>query len=98
MCSVDVLGRNHVTVTGRPGGPVVMLAHGFGCDQNLWRLVVPMLEHEFTVVLFDHVGAGQSDLSAWNAQRYADMDGYAEDVLEVCRAVDLGPVMFVGTR
>jgi len=91
-----VLARNHVTVTGRAGGPVVMLAHGFGCDQNMWRLVVPMLEPEFTVVLFDHVGAGRSDLSAWDAQRYADMDGYAGDVLEICHALDLGPVVFVG--
>jgi sigma-B regulation protein RsbQ len=93
---VDVLHRNHVTVTGRTGGPVVMLAHGFGCDQNMWRLVVPALEPEFTVVVFDHVGAGGSDLSAWNAQRYASMDGYAEDVLEICRALDIGPVVFVG--
>lgn len=93
---MDVLHRNHVTVTGRAGGPVVMLAHGFGCDQNMWRLVVPTLEPDFTVVLFDHVGAGRSDLSAWNAQQYASMDGYAEDVLEICRALDTGPVVFVG--
>ena len=85
-----------MTVTGKAGGPVVMLAHGFGCDQNMWRLVVPTLEPDFTVVLFDHVGAGQSDLAAWSAQRYAGMDGYAEDVLEVCHALDLGPVVFVG--
>ncbi len=85
-----------MTVTGRAGGSVVMLAHGFGCDQNMWRLVVPTLAPDFTVVLFDHVGAGQSDLAAWNAQRYAGMDGYAEDVLEICHALDLGPVVFVG--
>lgn len=94
--NVHVLGRNHVAVSGRSGAPVVMLAHGFGCDQNLWRLVVPMLEPDFTVVLFDHVGAGRSDLSAWNPRRYAAMDGYAEDVLEICRALDVGPVVFVG--
>jgi len=73
-----------------------MLAHGFGCDQNLWRLVVPMLEPDFTVVVFDHVGAGGSDLSAWNPERYAGMDGYADDVREICHALDLGPVVFVG--
>jgi len=93
---VDVLGRNHVKVTGTTGGPAVMLAHGFGCDQNLWRLVVPMLAPDFAVVLFDHVGAGQSDLSAWDAQRYADMNGYAEDVLQICHALNLGQVIFVG--
>ncbi|MER6347637.1 alpha/beta fold hydrolase [Streptomyces sp. NPDC001595] len=93
---MDVRSRNHVTVTGRPGGPVVMLAHGFGCDQNMWRLVAPVLERDFTVVLFDHVGAGNSDLSAWNAERYSTMDGYADDVLELCDELALGPVTFVG--
>ncbi|MFF5437527.1 alpha/beta fold hydrolase [Streptomyces achromogenes] len=93
---MDVRSRNQVRVSGRPGGPVVMLAHGFGCDQNLWRLVVPTLEREFTVVLFDHVGAGRSDLSAWSEDRYSSMDGYVDDVLEICRELDLGPVTFVG--
>jgi sigma-B regulation protein RsbQ len=62
MSDMDVRGRNHVTVTGHAGGPVVMLAHGFGCDQNMWRLVTPALAENFTIVLFDHVGAGRSDL------------------------------------
>ncbi|MFE7775168.1 alpha/beta fold hydrolase [Streptomyces sp. NPDC057445] len=93
---MDVRSRNHVTVTGHPAGPVVMLAHGFGCDQNMWRLVVPILERDFTVVLFDHVGAGRSDLSAWSKARYSTMSGYAEDVLEICRELALGPVTFVG--
>lgn len=93
---MDVLIRNHVTVTGRPGGPVVVLAHGFGCDQNMWRLVVPALERDHTVVLFDHVGAGRSDLSAWSKQRYSSLAGYVADVLEICRELALGPVTFVG--
>ncbi|SEE92966.1 sigma-B regulation protein RsbQ [Streptomyces sp. 3213] len=93
---MDVRSRNRVTVTGRAGGPVVVLAHGFGCDQHMWRLVVPLLERDFTVVLFDHVGAGRSDLSAWSSQRYSTLDGYTEDVLEICREPDLGPVTFVG--
>lgn len=73
-----------------------MLAHGFGCDQNMWRLVMPALERHFTVVVFDHVGAGNSDLSAWNRERYSTLDGYVEDVLELCRELELGPVTFVG--
>lgn len=85
-----------MTVTGRAGAPVVVLAHGFGCDQNLWRLVTPALERDFTVVRFDHVGAGNSDLAAWSAERYATLDGYVEDVLELCRELALGPVTFVG--
>ncbi|MFC5203618.1 alpha/beta fold hydrolase [Streptomyces sp. NPDC048448] len=93
---MDVRSRNHVTVTGRPDAPVVMLAHGFGCDQNMWRLVVPLLAPDFTVVLFDHVGAGRSDLSSWSEQRYSTMSGYAEDVLDICRELALGPVTFVG--
>ncbi|MCX4514639.1 alpha/beta hydrolase [Streptomyces sp. NBC_01619] len=93
---MNVRSRNHVTVTGRSGGPVVMLAHGFGCDQNMWRLVVPTLERDFTVVLFDHVGAGRSDLSAWSKHRYSTLEGYAEDVLEICYELALGPVTFVG--
>jgi sigma-B regulation protein RsbQ len=73
-----------------------MLAHGFGCDQNMWRLVTPTLAEEFRVVLFDHVGAGRSDLSAWQAERYAALDGYADDVLRICRELDLDQVVFVG--
>ncbi|MFB7653893.1 MULTISPECIES: alpha/beta fold hydrolase [unclassified Streptomyces] len=93
---MDVRSRNHVTVTGRAGAPVVMLAHGFGCDQNMWRLVLPMLEPHFTVVLFDHVGSGNSQLSAWSPERYGSLDGYVDDVLELCRELALGPVTFVG--
>ncbi|OQD51731.1 alpha/beta hydrolase [Streptomyces phaeoluteigriseus] len=93
---MGVRHRNCVTVTGPADGPVVMLAHGFGCDQNMWRLVVPTLERDFRVVLFDHVGAGRSDLSAWNQERYSTLDGYVDDVLELCRELALGPVTFVG--
>ncbi|MFH0243816.1 alpha/beta fold hydrolase [Streptomyces sp. HK10] len=93
---MDVRRRNNVTVTGREDGPVVMLAHGFGCDQNLWRLVAPALAGEFRVVLFDHVGSGRSDPSAWNEERYSSLEGYAQDVLEICRALELRDVTFVG--
>ncbi|MFI0592410.1 alpha/beta fold hydrolase [Streptomyces griseus] len=93
---MDVRKRNRVRVTGQEGGPVVMLAHGFGCDQNLWRLVAPALEKRFQVVVFDHVGAGRSDASAWSPERYSTLDGYAQDVIGLCRELDLGPVTFVG--
>jgi sigma-B regulation protein RsbQ len=96
MPDVDVRSRNNVVVTGPADGPVVMLAHGFGCDQNLWRLVVPTLAERFRVVLFDHVGAGKSDLSAWSAERYGSLDAYAEDVLDICRELDLRDVVLVG--
>ena len=93
---MDVVGRNNVVVTGRPDGPVVMLAHGFGCDQNMWRLVLPVLAERFRVVLFDYVGSGRADPVAWDPVRYAALDGYAEDVLEICAALDLADVVFVG--
>ncbi|MET4674510.1 alpha/beta hydrolase [Streptomyces sp. PvR018] len=93
---MDVRKRNRVRVTGRAGGPVVMLAHGFGCDQTLWRLVAPALEDRFQVVLFDHVGAGRSDASAWSPERYSTLDGYVQDVIGLCRELGLGPVTFVG--
>ena len=83
-------------VAGPEDRPVVMLAHGFGCDQNLWRLVAPSLAEDFRVVLFDHVGAGRSDLSAWQPERYATLDGYADDVLRICRELELRQVVFVG--
>ncbi|MGA5411250.1 alpha/beta fold hydrolase [Streptomyces lavendulocolor] len=93
---MDVVSRNNVTVTGRADGPVVMLAHGFGCDQNMWRLVVPALAARFRVVLFDYVGSGSSDLAAWSPERYGSLDGYAQDVLDVCQELDLREVAFVG--
>ncbi len=61
-----VLGRNNVRVSGREDGQAMIFAHGFGCDQNMWRLIVPAFEDEYRVVLFDHVGAGQSDPAAWH--------------------------------
>ncbi|TDQ53475.1 alpha/beta fold hydrolase [Actinorugispora endophytica] len=88
--------RNNVVLLGPEDGPVVMLAHGFGCDQNLWRLVAPRLAEDFRVVLFDYVGSGRSDLSAWREERYSTLDGYTEDVLEICRELDLRRVVFVG--
>lgn len=85
-----------MTVAGRAGGPTLVFAHGFGCDQSMWRLVTPAFEPDHQVVLFDHVGAGGSDLSAWSPTRYASLDGYARDVLEICEELDLRDVVFVG--
>ncbi|GAA3434035.1 alpha/beta fold hydrolase [Kutzneria kofuensis] len=93
---MDVRGRHNVVITGNQDGPVVVLAHGFGCDQNLWRLVVPALGRDHRVVVFDHVGAGRSDLAAWDPQVYASLDGYADDVLNLCAGLDLPEVVFVG--
>jgi sigma-B regulation protein RsbQ len=96
MADVAFGGVNNVLVTGREDGPVLMLAHGFGCDQHMWHRVRPGLARDFRLVLFDHVGAGRSDLSAWQPGRYATLDGYADDVLRICAELDLPPVVFVG--
>jgi sigma-B regulation protein RsbQ len=91
-----VLARNNVTVGGNPAGRPMLFAHGFGCDQNMWRFVTPGFEGRYRTVVFDYVGAGGSDLSAYDAERYSRLDGYAKDVLEVCQALDLRDVVFVG--
>jgi sigma-B regulation protein RsbQ len=74
----------------------MVFAHGFGCDQNMWRFVVPAFEDEYRVVLFDHVGAGGSELAAYDEQKYSSLDGYAGDVLELCAELELEDVVFVG--
>ncbi|MEV6780969.1 alpha/beta hydrolase [Streptomyces sp. NPDC051098] len=93
---MDIARRNNVTVVGNPQGRTVVLAHGFGCDQNMWRLTVPALAEDYRLVLFDYVGAGRSDSSAFSEDRYASLDGYARDVVEVCEALDLRDAVFVG--
>ncbi|MGX9963806.1 alpha/beta fold hydrolase [Roseomonas sp. F4] len=77
-------------------GPLrILLAHGYGCDQSIWRLVAPLLAGDFEVVLFDHVGAGGA-VAAYDPRRHAALDGYAEDVLAICRALGPEPLVFVG--
>jgi sigma-B regulation protein RsbQ len=91
----DVLTRNNVRVSGR-GTRSMLFAHGFGCDQTMWRFVTPAFEQDYRIVLFDYVGSGRSDLGAYDAERYATLDGYAADVLDVIHALDLHDVIFVG--
>ena len=93
---MSVLARNNVVVHGPPDGRPMLFAHGFGCDQNMWRFVWPAFADEYRVVLFDHVGAGGSDLSAYDPERYGTLHGYADDVLEICRELELTDVVFVG--
>jgi sigma-B regulation protein RsbQ len=92
---MDVLARNHVKVFGSGTQPM-LFAHGFGCDQNMWRYITPAFERDYRIVLFDFVGSGKSDLSAYDPVRYSTLDGYAQDVLDVCAALDLRDVLFVG--
>lgn len=89
------LQRNNVNVRGT-GKRAMMFAHGFGCDQNMWRFVAPAFEADFRTVLFDHVGAGNSDLAAYDGARYSSLAGYADDVVEIGRELGLKDAVFVG--
>lgn len=93
--SNSILTRNNVRVLGHGKQPIVF-AHGFGCDQWMWRYVAPAFEATHKVVLFDYVGAGGSDLRAYDATRYGTLQGYASDVLEVIEALELTNVILVG--
>ncbi|MGY3561662.1 pimeloyl-ACP methyl ester carboxylesterase [Bradyrhizobium sp. USDA 4463] len=90
-----VLERNNVKVRGAGEQPM-MFAHGYGCDQNMWRFVAPAFESDFNTVLFDHVGAGGSDLSAYNKRKYSSLGAYADDVVEIGRGLELHDALFVG--
>jgi sigma-B regulation protein RsbQ len=93
---VTVSARNHVTLSGAAAAQPIVFAHGFGCDQNMWRHVAPAFEDEYRVVRFDHVGAGRSDPAAYDAEKYDSLDGYVDDVLELCAELGLSDVVFVG--
>lgn len=94
--SMGVVARNNIKTVGVEGAPVLLLAHGFGCDQKLWRPVVERLKSDFRIVLMDHVGAGAADPTAWDAERYSTLAGYSADVLDIVRELDLHDVVFVG--
>jgi sigma-B regulation protein RsbQ len=92
---MNVLARNNVQLSGR-GDRAMVFAHGFGCDLNMWRFVAPDFEDDFKVVLFDHVGAGGSDLSVYDKEKYSTLHGYADDIVEIGRELALKDAVFVG--
>jgi sigma-B regulation protein RsbQ len=92
---MSVVERNLVRVSGVPDGRPIVFAHGFGCDQAMWRFVAPDFEVDHRVVLFDHVGSGGSDLSAYDRQKYGSLRGYASDLVEICRELGLTDVVLV---
>jgi len=90
-----ITARNNVRIFGKGTQPM-MFAHGFGCDQNMWRFITPAFEDDYKIILFDYVGAGKSDLSAYNAERYASLQGYAQDILDICSELNLSDIIFIG--
>jgi sigma-B regulation protein RsbQ len=89
------IAKNNVQIKGAGQKPM-LFAHGFGCDQTAWRLVAPEFEADYRVILFDQVGAGGSEVSAYNRTKYGTLNGYADDLLDICRELDLRDVVFVG--
>ncbi len=92
----DVLRRNHVVVSGAPEGRPIVFAHGYGCSQAMWRFVAPAFDADHRVVLFDHVGAGRSDVAAYQPSKYDSLEGYASDLLEILDALELEDAIVVG--
>ncbi|MBZ9657297.1 alpha/beta fold hydrolase [Phyllobacterium lublinensis] len=95
MESSSVLARNNVKISGSGARPM-MFAHGFGCDQSMWRYIWPAFGEQFRTVLFDHVGAGRSDLSAYDAQKYSTLHAYADDIVAIGRELEFNDAVFVG--
>lgn len=96
VSGVDVLRRNNVTVSGDPDGRPIVFAHGFGCSQEMWSAVAPQFEADHRVVLFDAVGSGESDLSAYDPAKYDSLHGYAADLLEILTALNIDDAVYVG--
>lgn len=92
---MSVLTRNNVKTYGSGSTPM-MFSHGYGCDQNMWRFVAPQFSDSHKVVLFDHVGSGESDWSAYDFTKYAEMSGYADDVIEIAETLAFQDAVFVG--
>ncbi|WP_419954877.1 alpha/beta fold hydrolase [Neobacillus niacini] len=91
----DIIFRNNVKIKGK-GKQSIIFAPGFGCDQTVWKSVAEAFEKDYQVILFDYVGLGRSDIHAYDSKRYSSLLGYAQDVLDVCTALDLKDTVFVG--
>ena len=92
----NIISRNNVTYQFGNGSQPMMLAHGYGCDQNMWRFVTPAFKEDYQIILFDHTGSGQSDEKQYDVDKYSSLDGYAEDVIQICDELELEDVIFVG--
>ncbi|MEO3407966.1 alpha/beta hydrolase [Mucilaginibacter sp. CAU 1740] len=90
-----ILKRNNVNIIG-DGDQVMLFAHGFGCDQNAWKFVVDAFSDDFKIVLFDYTGSGQSDIQQYSSSKYSTLDGYAQDVIDICEALNIRDAIFVG--
>lgn len=90
-----IVDRNNVKVIGQ-GEKTIVFAHGFGCDQSMWRYITPAFQEKYQLVLFDYVGSGNSDLSAYQSEKYKSLQGYVQDVLDVVESMGLKDIIFIG--
>ncbi len=93
---MSAVERHNVTVSGRPDGQAMVFAHGFGCDQHMWRHVTPAFEDEFRIINLDHAGCGGADPRVYDPVRHASLQGYADDVVAICRELEVRDGVFVG--
>ncbi|MFJ6002300.1 alpha/beta fold hydrolase [Arthrobacter sp. NPDC092385] len=91
----DLIERHHVRISGPPDGPVLLFAHGFGCDQSMWQRIIPFFEDQYRIVSFDHMGSGLSDLDQYDSEKYSTLEGYVEDLLGLCRELELHDVVLI---
>lgn len=91
----EIIKRNRVTVIGS-GSQKLIMAHGFGCDQKMWRFMVPILSKTYTLILFDYVGSGMSDVTQFDNEKYSTLHGYAQDIIDICEAMELKDAILVG--
>jgi sigma-B regulation protein RsbQ len=92
---MEVKSKHNVTRFGN-GSQTIMFAHGYGCDQNMWRFVAPAFEDDYDVVLFDHIGSGKTDENLYDFDRYNSLDAYADDIIHLCEGMELKEIIFVG--
>ena len=93
--SQSIRHRNNVKIVGH-GQRNLLFAHGFGCDQNMWRFITPAFEQDYRIILFDYVGSGKSDVNAYDPSRYSNLQGYVQDIMEICTELSLTDVVFIG--
>lgn len=91
---MDILKRNNVSIIGN-GNEVILFAHGYGCDQNMWRFITPAFIDDYKIILFDHVGSGKSDWSSYKKQKYENLQAYANDIIEICETLNLENITLV---
>ncbi|WP_421924887.1 alpha/beta fold hydrolase [Lysinibacillus capsici] len=91
----NIVVRNNVTILGQGDQPLIF-AHGFGCDQNMWRFITPAFMDKYKIILFDYVGSGNSDINAYSSEKYQSLQGYVQDLLDIIETLSLQNSIFVG--